>query len=106
MPRSMSRELHDLAPVSPVLAAAIGWQTSSDAEPSKKASGQSAGAATRIEVVRPERRTVQRTVGEPGELEACETTPIYAKIAGYVHKVTVDIGSEIKKGQVLAELWV
>jgi RND family efflux transporter MFP subunit len=106
MPRSVSRELRDLALVSAVLAGAIGCQGWSDAEPSKKASGQSPGAATRIEVVRPERRTVRRTVGEPGELEACETTPIYAKIAGYVQKVNVDIGSEIKKGQVLAELWV
>jgi RND family efflux transporter MFP subunit len=106
MPRSVSRELRDLALVSAVLAGAIGCQGLSDAEPSKKASGQSPGAATGIEVVRPERRTVQRTVGEPGELEACETTPIYAKIAGYVQKVNVDIGSEIKKGQVLAELWV
>jgi HlyD family secretion protein len=37
---------------------------------------------------------------------AVETTPIHAKIAGYVRNVSVDIGSEIKKGQVLAELWV
>jgi RND family efflux transporter MFP subunit len=56
--------------------------------------------------VRPERHTVQRTVGEPGELEAYETTPIHAKIAGYVQNVSVDIGYEIKKGQLLAELWV
>src|SRR5205814_7243151 len=65
-----------------------------------------AEAVMRVEVVRPERHTVQRTVGEPGELEAYETTPIHAKIAGYVQNVSVDIGSEIKKGQVLAELWV
>src|SRR5262249_48829636 len=35
-----------------------------------------------------------------------ETTPVHAKLAGYVQTVNVDIGSEIKKGQVLAELWV
>jgi RND family efflux transporter MFP subunit len=61
---------------------------------------------TRVEVVRPERRTIRRTVGEPGQLEAYETTPVHAKLAGYVRTVSVDIGSEIKKGQVLAELWV
>lgn len=60
----------------------------------------------RVDVVRPERHTVQRTVGEPGQLEAYETTPIHAKIAGYVNNVSVDIGYEIKKGQTLAELWV
>jgi len=60
----------------------------------------------RVEVVRPERHTVQRSVGEPGQLVAFETTPIHAKIAGYVRDVSVNIGYEVKKGQVLAELWV
>ena len=68
--------------------------------------GHSAQPAMRVEVVRPERHTVQRRVGEPGQLEAEESTPIHAKIAGYVQKVSVDIGDAIKKGQVLAELWV
>src|SRR6516165_12240019 len=68
--------------------------------------GRPAQAVTRVEVVKPERHPVQRTVGAPGQLEAYETTPIHAKLAGYVEKVSVDIGSEIKKGQVLAELWV
>ncbi|HEY2154036.1 MAG TPA: efflux RND transporter periplasmic adaptor subunit [Isosphaeraceae bacterium] len=61
---------------------------------------------TQVEVVKPERHTVRRSVGEPGQLLAFETTPIHAKIAGYVRNVSVNIGSEIKKGQVLAELWV
>jgi RND family efflux transporter MFP subunit len=68
--------------------------------------GPLAQAVTRVEVVKPERHTVQRKVGEPGQLEAYETTPIHAKLAGYVQSVSVDIGYEIKKGQVLAELWV
>jgi RND family efflux transporter MFP subunit len=68
--------------------------------------GRPAQAVTRVEVVKPERHTLQRTVGEPGQLEAYETTPIHAKLAGYVRKVNTDIGYEIKKGQVLAELWV
>ena len=41
---------------------------------------------------------------EPGQLEAAETTPIYAKLAGYVESVAVNIGTKVKKGQVLAEL--
>ena len=61
---------------------------------------------TQVEVVKPARHTVQRTVGEPGQLQAYETTPIHANIAGYVKNWTVNIGSEIKKGQVLAELYV
>jgi RND family efflux transporter MFP subunit len=72
----------------------------------EKKAGHPAQPVTRVEVVRPERQTVRRTVSEPGQLEAYETTPIHAKIAGYVRNVSVDIGSEIKKGQVLAEIWV
>ena len=45
-------------------------------------------------------------MGEPGELEAFETTAIHAKIAGYVKNWTVNIGATVKKGQVLAELSV
>ena len=65
-----------------------------------------AQAVTQVEVIKPARHTVQRTVGEPGQLQAYETTPIHANIAGYVKNWTVNIGSEIKKGQVLAELYV
>ena len=83
------------------VAVAIGCQRSTE-----KKAGHSAQQVIRVEVVRPERHTVQRTVGEPGQLEAFETTPIHAKIAGYVKNWTVNIGYEIKKGQVLAELWV
>jgi HlyD family secretion protein len=61
---------------------------------------------TQVEVVKPARHTVERTIGEPGQLQAYETTPIHANIAGYVKNWTVNIGSEIKKGQVLAELYV
>jgi RND family efflux transporter MFP subunit len=74
--------------------------------PTEKQAGHPAQAVMRVEVVKPERHTVQRSVSEPGQLVAVETTPIHAKIDGYVQTVTVDIGSEIKKGQILAELSV
>jgi RND family efflux transporter MFP subunit len=57
-----------------------------------------------VELVHPERHTVRRSVGEPGQLQAFETTPIHAKIAGYVKRWTVNIGSPVKKGLTLAEL--
>lgn len=73
---------------------------------SENKTGPPAQPVMRVEVVKPERHTVQRSVGEPGQLEAYETTPIHAKIAGYVRTVNVDIGDEIKSGQILAELYV
>jgi RND family efflux transporter MFP subunit len=60
----------------------------------------------RVEVVRPERQTVRRTVGEPGQLQAFETAEVHARIPGYVKAWTVNIGASVKKGQVLAELSV
>src|SRR5512135_972739 len=88
------------------LAAAITVTAAGCERSSEKKAGRSAQPVMRVEVVQPERHTVQRTVGEPGQLEADETTPIHAKIAGYVKDWTVNIGTEIKTGQVLAELWV
>jgi RND family efflux transporter MFP subunit len=104
MPPFQFRSLLGLALVA--AATSAGCQYSSQAQDSKKNSGRSAETPLRVDVVKPERHTVQRTVGEPGEIEAYETTPIYAKIAGYLQKVNVDIGYEVKKGQVLAELSV
>jgi RND family efflux transporter MFP subunit len=101
MPLPSFRNPMSLAAAAVAAAVAAGCERSTE-----KIAGHSAQPATRVEVVRPERHTVQRTVGQPGQLEAYETTPIHAKIAGYVQNVSVDIGYEIKKGQVLAELWV
>jgi RND family efflux transporter MFP subunit len=88
-----------------VIAAAAAVVTGCE-QSSEMKTGHEAQAVMRVEVVKPERHTVQRSVGEPGQLMAVETTPIHAKIDGYVRSVSVDIGSEIKKGQVLAELSV
>jgi HlyD family secretion protein len=99
MPQSYFREAIGLAIV--VAAMVVGCDRSSE----KKAS-QSAQGMTTVEVVRPQRRTVRRTVGEPGQLEAYEITPINAKVSGYVRRWTVDIGTKVKRGQMLAILSV
>jgi RND family efflux transporter MFP subunit len=65
-----------------------------------------APAGTRVEVVQPERRTIRRTTQQPGQIEAFEATPIHARVAGYVQAWNVDIGTRVKKGQVLAVLSV
>jgi HlyD family secretion protein len=60
----------------------------------------------RIAAVRPQRKTLERHTDQPGQIMAQEETPIYAKIAGYVQSVPVDIGDELKQGQTLAMLLV
>jgi RND family efflux transporter MFP subunit len=56
--------------------------------------------------VRPERHTVRRSVGEPGQLQGFETTALYANVQGYVKSWNANIGAAVKKGQVLAEVAV
>jgi RND family efflux transporter MFP subunit len=63
-------------------------------------------APTEIAIVRPQRSAIHREVSQPGSIEAFEETPLFAKVAGYVEKWNVDRGDHVKKGQVLAELWV
>jgi len=72
----------------------------------------------RVAPIRPVRKTLIRWTVQPGQLEAFEETPLYAKLAGYVEKMHVDIGDRVtgpqlddegkvvREGQVLAELAV
>jgi RND family efflux transporter MFP subunit len=86
-----------------VAALAAGCERPSAGEGSRAAS---APPVARVEVVHPERRTVRRAVGEPGQLQAYETAEVHARIPGYVKGWAVNIGAAVKKGQVLAELAV
>lgn len=69
-----------------------------------------------VSVVKPERKSLRRTVEQPGTVRAYEETPIFARLAGFVQKVHVDIGdqvrgpkydakgNEVEPGQLLAEV--
>jgi RND family efflux transporter MFP subunit len=56
----------------------------------------------RVEVVRPRRATVAQRLQTNATLEAFEETDLFAKVAGYLSDVRVDIGDHVKAGQVLA----
>lgn len=84
------------------------------------AGGNPAPAGPQITVVKPEMRTVKRVVEQPGTVQAFEETALHAKFPGYVgsiaddpdkkdrppHDRQIDIGSRVKKDQVLANLSV
>src|SRR5262245_42026320 len=55
-----------------------------------------------IEATRVVARGVDRRVKLPGEFRPYLAVPIHAKVTGFVDKVEVDLGSDVKKGQVLA----
>jgi HlyD family secretion protein len=99
-------QFHFRKSIGPTLATAVAATAAGCQRSSEKNSGRPAQVVMRVEVVKPERHTVRRSVGEPGELQAFETTAIHAKIPGYVKAWTVNIGARVKKGQVLAELSV
>lgn len=85
-----------------VAALAAGCERPTGAEAGRAA----AAPVARVEVVHPERQTIRRTVGEPGQLQAYETAEVHARIPGYVKGWSANIGDAVKKGQVLAELAV
>src|SRR5262245_33101769 len=60
----------------------------------------------RVAIMKPERKTIRRQIGQPGMIEAFERTPIVARVPGDVLKWHVDINQAIKKDDVLAELFV
>jgi RND family efflux transporter MFP subunit len=91
----------------PLALAALAGGCTSPSEGKADPSGPAAAAAVaKVEVVRPGRQTIRRSVGVPGQIVAFETTAIHAKIPGYVRAWNVNIGAQVKKGQVLAELSV
>jgi RND family efflux transporter MFP subunit len=60
----------------------------------------------RVRTIRPAREHLKRTTTQTAHVEPYERADLFAKVAGYLQKVHVDIGDRVKKDQVLAELWV
>lgn len=50
------------------------------------------------------RGPAERTLALPASISAYEDSPVYARVNGYVSKWTVDIGTRVKAGQLLAEI--
>ncbi len=59
-----------------------------------------------VKVVAPEVHSIHTVVSQPGVIAPYEQTAIFAKVAGFVQKWNVDIGSHVKKGELLAEILV
>lgn len=59
-----------------------------------------------VRLSQPAIRTIVRTVEQPSFIQAYEHTAIYAKLTSYIEKWIVDIGDKVKKGDVLATLFM
>ena len=85
-----------------------------DSEKKDATSGET--AAIRVTTITPQRKDIVRRTRQPGQVEAFHRAPLYAKVAGYVQRFTVDIGDDVRgprydddenlieRGQLLAEL--
>src|SRR5574341_696716 len=60
--------------------------------------------AVSVQVKLPDQGELSRQVDLPGSIEALEEVTLYAKTAGYLKWIKVDIGDRVRKGQVLAEI--
>lgn len=92
-----------------VLAAALGafWLyrgTTSEARAQAHDENTRAAEAVAVKVVRPQGGGIERTTTQPGTVRAFDYEELYAKVSGYLKKQDVDIGSKVKKGQVLAQI--
>jgi HlyD family secretion protein len=59
----------------------------------------------RVKVVYPKEGGVERLVRRPATVQAFDFADLYAKVSGYLSNQEVDIGSRVKKGEVLAEVY-
>jgi RND family efflux transporter MFP subunit len=90
-----------VAALASTLAVISGCSRPVDAEHTDKGAGDE---APRVEVSLPTRETLAQTITLPASIDAFEKARLYAKVAGYVDRIYVDIGDRVTRGQVLAEL--
>ena len=60
--------------------------------------------AASVEVIHPQQLSVVDEISLPGSAQAFTDTPIYARTSGYLKAWNVDIGSRVKRDEVLAEI--
>lgn len=65
-----------------------------------------ARAPVRVVVQRPSPTEGARSLVLPGNVEAWEIAPLYARVTGYLDSVSVDIGDQVQSGAELARIMV
>ncbi len=66
----------------------------------------SAASSGSVETVHPAVESLHHVTRQPAHVEPYERVSIYAKASGFLHRVLVDLGDRVEKGQPLAELWI
>ena len=89
-----------------VLVLYSGCHAEADAEAAVGAPAAAGSAMDRVTAGKPQRKTLELRTVQPARILAFEETPLYAKLAGYVQQVHVDIGDRVKKDEPLVTLAV
>jgi RND family efflux transporter MFP subunit len=84
-----------------VVIAGVAMRTSDAARLHDRADEQ---AIPSVRVISPGNGKAAPTLDLPGRLEAYYRAPIYARVSGYLKSWKVDIGAQVKSGQLLAEI--
>ena len=61
-------------------------------------------AVTTVAVITPAKNSANRSLELPGRFEAFSTAAIYARVPGYLKSWKVDIGAQVKAGELLGEI--
>ena len=101
--RSRGQWFFSIAGIAALLAAGLGI-ASRVHDHSKLKDRTLASAAPLVTVVHPQAGEPQRELVLPGNIEAFTDAPIYARTSGYLKIWHADIGTVVKKGQLLAEI--
>ena len=80
----------------PCSAAAVACGVGCTKKPSPAGDGVAAAGGPSASVVRPQRRTIRWTVEMPATILPFEETPVHAKLPGFVGRVLVDIGADVR----------
>ncbi|HET6882121.1 MAG TPA: efflux RND transporter periplasmic adaptor subunit, partial [Pirellulales bacterium] len=73
-------------------------------EPEKEQSESAESGPVRVRVERVKRHDLTIETSQPCSLSAGRTSVVYARVPGFVKRMAVEIGDDVKKGQILAEL--
>lgn len=86
------------------LAASIAGCHSSSRAQQAASSAAAEVSPVRVTVAEPARKTLRLECVQPGQIEAFEHTPLFAKLPAYVQKLHVDIGDRVQADQILVDL--
>jgi len=94
-----------LAVLNPAVLAVIGTCVLSGCKPSST-DADKAPPPVAVQIVQPKHGPITRSIILPGEIKAYQQATLYAKVAGYLKTITVDKGTPVKEGDLIADIEV